>query len=61
MIAGPCDYLRLTHRDRTLSCVIMKPEPDLLEMYSRDPGGAGGKYMVDYHEDGSLRLRLSAR
>jgi hypothetical protein len=61
MTAGPCDYLRLAHRDRTLSCVIMKPEPELLEMYNRDPGGPGGKYFVDYHEDGSLRLRLSAR
>jgi hypothetical protein len=39
----------------------MKPEPELLEMYNRDPGGPGGKYFVDYHEDGSLRLRLSAR
>ena len=61
MTAGPCDYLRLAHHDRTLSCIIMKPEPELLEMYNRGPGGPGGKYFVDYHEDGSLRLRLSAR
>jgi hypothetical protein len=61
MTAGPCDYLRLAHRDRTLSCVIMQPEAELLEVYNRDPGGAGGKYFVDYHEDGSLRLRPSAR
>ena len=58
MIAGPCIYLKLARHDRTISCVIMKPEQELLALYGRDPGGAGGKYFVDYHEDGSLQIRF---
>jgi hypothetical protein len=57
MTAGPCDYLKLWRHDRTISCVILKPEKELLELYGRDPG-AGGKYFVDYREDGSLRIRF---
>jgi hypothetical protein len=57
MIPGPCDYLKLLRRDRTLSCVIMKPDSELLELYGRDAGGAGGKYFADYREDGALRIR----
>lgn len=61
MTAGPCDYLKLWRHDRKISCVIMKPEQELLELYARDGGGSGGKYFVDYYPDGSLRVRLSAR
>jgi hypothetical protein len=61
MIPGPCDYLKLLRHDRTISCVIMQPEKDLLEPYGRDPGGLGGKYFLDYREDGSLQIRFSAR
>lgn len=61
MTAGPCDYLKLMRHDRSISCVIMKPEKELLELYRRDPGGAGGKYFLDYWDDGSLNVRLSAK
>ena len=60
MTAGPCAYLELLRRERTISCEIMKPEKDLLEMYAGDPG-VGGKYFLDYREDGSLQVRFSAR
>ena len=61
MIPGPCDYLKLLRHDRTISCAIMQPEKDLLELYGRDPGGLGGKYFLDYREDGSFKIRFSAR
>jgi hypothetical protein len=58
MMPGPCDYLRLLRRDRTIACVIQKPETVLRELYDRD---VAEKYFVEYREDGSLRIRLTRR
>ena len=60
MMGGPCAYLQLLRRDRTLSCAILQPENDLLQLYARDSGGPGGKYFLDYLEDGSLEVRFPA-
>ncbi|MGD0365542.1 MAG: hypothetical protein ABSC93_32060 [Bryobacteraceae bacterium] len=57
LTAGPCDYLRLWRHDRALACFVMRPERELLDLYSRDSGAPGGKYFLDYSEDGSLRMR----
>jgi len=56
MTAGPCDYLRLLRRDHSISCVIQKPDKVLRELYDHD---AAEKYLVEYHEDGSLQIRCS--
>lgn len=55
--AGPCDYLKLLRRDRTLSCVIQKPAAELRLLYERD---TVEKYLVEYAPDGSLSIRDSA-
>ncbi|MGA2594674.1 MAG: hypothetical protein ABSH32_32650, partial [Bryobacteraceae bacterium] len=58
MTAGPCDCLKILRRDHSVACVIQKPEPVLHELYDRD---VAEKYFVDYHEDGSLKIRLAQR
>ena len=58
MMPGPCDYLRLLRRDRTIACVIQKPAEVLRELYDRD---VAEKYFVEYRADGSLQIRLAQR
>jgi len=52
-VPGPCDYLLLVNKQRSISCEINKPRLELLERYDRD---RGPKYFVEYHKDGSIAV-----
>ncbi len=52
-VAGPCSYLQLVNRQRGITCVTDKPADQLLTLYQRD---RGPKFLLDYHEDGSVTV-----
>lgn len=49
------DYLRILNRRQNIVLVYDKPEGELLRLYAADKAD---KVFWDYHEDGSLRLRM---
>jgi hypothetical protein len=50
-VPGPCSYLQLINRQRSIACILDQPADQLRALYL---GDAGPKYFVDYREDGSI-------
>ncbi len=52
--AGPCSYLQIVNREKSITCVINQPGERVRALYESD---LGPKYFVDYREDGSITVR----
>jgi len=50
-IPGPCDFFKLAKKDRSIFCILNKPEDELRTLYSQDDGP---KYFLRYDESGAL-------
>ncbi len=53
LFLAPCPYLQLVNHQRGITCVVDKPADQLLTLYGHDPGP---KFLLDYHEDGSVTV-----